>query len=91
MGITINLPASLRHFADGRNGIVVEASTVAEALAELSRLYPPLGERVFASNGQVRTFMRVFVNARDVRELNDHGTAVCAGDTITLVPAIAGG
>jgi molybdopterin converting factor small subunit len=91
MGITINLPASLRRFADDRNDIVVEASTVAEALAELGRLYPQLGDRVLAANGRVRSFVRIFVNTRDVRELKDDGTPVCAGDTITLVPAIAGG
>ncbi len=75
-----------RHF---RNLIALGA-TVGECLADLIRIHPGLGSKLF-DNGQLRPYVNVTVNDEDIRFLDDLATPVADGQMIDLIPAVAGG
>jgi molybdopterin converting factor small subunit len=75
----------------GVGEIPVEASTVREAIAAVDLAYPGLATRVLDDNGGIRRFVNVFVADEDVRFLDGLDTVLVAGQTVSLVPAVAGG
>jgi sulfur-carrier protein len=86
----IRIPPVLRPEAAGNRTVDVEAATVREALDELVATYPALRSRVLEGDG-VPSFLNVFVDGDDVRLLGGLDTAIKAGSTILLLPAVAGG
>jgi len=91
MAVTIHIPTPLRPFADGRDIVDVEADSVDEALQRLTTQYATLKPHLFHESGKLRSFVNVFVNDRDIRQLDEGGTHTVDGDEITIVPSIAGG
>jgi MoaD family protein len=90
MSIQIHVPTPMRAHADQRAVVEVEGTTVQGALNELGKRYPGLWQRVF-ENGQVRRFINIYVNDEDIRYLNNLDTGVKDGDSLSIVPAVAGG
>jgi molybdopterin converting factor small subunit len=88
---TIRIPGPLRSLAGGTGEVVVEARTVGDALTELVRLHPGLGRHLRTEAGALREHINVYVNEDDVRYLDGAGTLLTPGDTVTVVPSIAGG
>ena len=84
------IPTPLRTFAGGQRQVHVDAATVGGALEDLVRRHPQLGTHLYAEGG-LRSFVNVFVNDENVRDLEGPSTAVRPGDTITIIPSIAGG
>lgn len=91
MNIPINISTTLRSFVDNQETVTVNAATPSEALAELARCYPLLAAKILTPDGRPRSFLRVFLNKKDIRHLGSEPVALAAGDSISLVPAIAGG
>lgn len=91
MIITVSIPSSLRSLVGGARTIGAGGETVGEVLSGLATRYPEFGRQVYLETGELRRFVNVFVNTMNVRELGGVGTPVTAADTITIVPAIAGG
>ena len=92
MSIIVEIPSPLRRFTEHRATIeVASADTVREALTCVVERYPPLDRHLFARDGQMFAFVGVFVNGRDIRHLQKDRTPLQGGDTLTLIPAIAGG
>jgi len=92
MNVTIIVSAALRRYVDNAEQLSVDsAGTVAAALAELTGRFPKLGAQLFAPSGKLRGFILVFVNARNIKQLQQEQTVLADGDQIRLVPAIAGG
>jgi molybdopterin converting factor small subunit len=91
MSIQIQLPGTLRRFADGSSSVDVDALNVGDALRALATRFPRLQEHLFAADGEPRTFINVYLNSQDVRFLQRSQTAVKTGDVLALLPAIAGG
>jgi len=89
--VTVRVPTQLRPLTGGKGEIGVEATTVGEALQALDASHPGLGERLFDGNGQLRRFVNVFVADEDVRFLEGLDTPVASGQTVSIVPAVAGG
>jgi len=87
----ILIPTPLRQFADGQKEVEVDGATVGEALAALTARHAGLRQQVFNQEGQLRSFVNVYLNDDDVRYLNKDKTAVAPGDILTIVPSIAGG
>jgi molybdopterin converting factor small subunit len=88
---TIRLPAPLRGFAAGRQEVRVQAETVGEALLELTRLCPGIRRHLYGDDGRLREFVNLFVDELDVRAGEGEATRLRGGETITIVPSIAGG
>lgn len=91
MSVTVKLPTQLRASAGGEGAVVVEGSTVGEALDALYDAHPELRERLSDEDGTLRRFINVYVNGDDIRfgELLD--TPVADGQEVQILPAVAGG
>ncbi len=88
---TIVIPTPLRKFTDNQSTLEVEGGTVKESIAELVAAFPALKSQLLDDGGSIRSFINVFVEDDDIRGLDREATAVAAGTTISIVPAIAGG
>jgi adenylyltransferase/sulfurtransferase len=88
---TIALPTPLRPYAEGRDSIATSGGTVGEALAELTAQHPKLRRHLFDDAGRLRSFVNVYKGDEDVRFLDGEATGVGDGDTLWIVPSIAGG
>lgn len=91
MSATVRIPSQLRPLAGGAGELQLEGSTVGEVLSALDSAHPGFADRLFEENGKLRRFVNVFVADEDVRFLQGLGTPVADGQTISIVPAVAGG
>jgi molybdopterin converting factor small subunit len=91
VAVTVRVPTQLRALTGGVGEVAVEASTVGEALKALDAAHPGLAERVFDPAGHLRRFVNVFVADEDVRFKDGLETPVADGETVSIVPAVAGG
>jgi MoaD family protein len=87
----IRIPTALRDYTSGTAELSVDGETVGTALDELSTNYPQLRRHLYTEQGELRSYVNVFVNEDDVRTLNGLKTAVRVNDTLMIVPSIAGG
>jgi len=90
-GITVLIPTPLRRFTDGEAKVNVTGSSVGEVLDALDAAHPGIGERLRDESGQLRRFVNVFVNGRNVRDADGVDTRLSAGDEVGIIPAMAGG
>ncbi|MFV0317728.1 MAG: ubiquitin-like small modifier protein 1 [Microthrixaceae bacterium] len=91
MSVTIRIPTTLRTLTGGESQVEVDGATVGEALSALDSAHPGFSERLFDDDGSLRRFVNVFLADDDVRYLDGVDTAVPAGETISIIPAVAGG
>jgi len=91
MSVTVRIPTQLRELTSGEGEIVLEATTVREAITLLNAAHPGIGERLLDENGNLRRFVNVFLAEEDVRFLDGLDTPIIAGQTLSVVPAVAGG
>ncbi len=87
----MRVPTQLRTLTGGTGEVEVEGATVGEVLQALDTAYPGFGERLFDDEGQLRRFVNVFLADEDVRFLDGLGTPIAPGQTVSIVPAVAGG
>jgi adenylyltransferase/sulfurtransferase len=88
---TIIIPTALRQYTEHRSEVSISGSTVDEVLAALATSYPELRGQLYNDEGKLRNFVNIYVNEDDVRYLQRGITPVSSGDTISIIPAIAGG
>jgi adenylyltransferase/sulfurtransferase len=91
MSVEIRLPSALRAFADKQEKIAVEAKNVGEALDALFLKHDRLKAQLLSPDGKLRSFVNVYVNDDDARDKQGLATPVRDGDSVLIVPAIAGG
>jgi len=91
MAITITIPTPLRQYAGGQAEVQVEARTAGEALNQLTTTHAELRRHLFNDRDALRNFVNVYVNDEDIRHASGPDTLVKDGDTILIVPSIAGG
>ncbi|MGH9700176.1 MAG: ubiquitin-like small modifier protein 1 [Candidatus Acidiferrales bacterium] len=91
MAVKIMIPTPLRAYAGKQDSVSVQAATVGEALAALTSQFAELRKHLFADDGRLRSFVNVYVNDDDIRYLQKDQTPVREGDTVSIVPSIAGG
>ena len=85
------IPTPLRQFTGKQDAVSASGGTVAEVLSALTSQYPDLRKQIFTDEGKLRSFVNVYLNDEDIRYLGKTETAVKEGDTLSLVPSIAGG
>ena len=91
MSVTIRIPTQLRPLAGGNATVTATGSTVAEVLKDLEASHPGFNDRLFDETGKLRRFVNVFLADEDVRFLGGLATPVAPGQTVSIVPAVAGG
>lgn len=87
----ILIPTPLRQYTEKKDSVEVNGSTVGELLSSLTSQYGDLRRHLFNDEGKLRSFVNVYVNDEDIRYLSKDATAVKDGDTVSIVPSIAGG
>jgi sulfur-carrier protein len=91
MTIKVRIPTQLRALTGGAGEVGVEGATVGEVLKALDAAHAGFAERLFDETGELRRFVNVFVADEDVRFLEGLATPVTEGQTLSIVPAVAGG
>jgi molybdopterin synthase sulfur carrier subunit len=91
VSVTVRIPTQLRTLTGGAGDVSVEGTTVGELLTALEAAHPGFGERLFDEDKKLRRFVNVFVAEEDVRFLQGLDTPVAPGQTVSIVPAVAGG
>lgn len=91
MSVTVRVPTTLRTLTGGEAEVAVDGATVADVLESLEGVHPGFKERILDDEGQLRRFVNVFLSDDDVRFMDGLATAVPDGETLSIVPAVAGG
>lgn len=91
MPVTISIPTALKQYAGGHSEMQVDAQTVGQALDQLTAAHADLRKHLYNDQNALRNFVNVYVNDEDIRHASRLETALQDGDTITIVPSIAGG
>lgn len=87
----VRIPTPLRRHTDGAGQVEVAGADLRAVVTNLTTLHPALRERLLDDHGNLQRFVNVFVHDEDIRVLDGLDTIVTAGDTIAIVPAVAGG
>ena len=85
------IPTPLRQYAGQNNSVELAGATVGEVLGALTTQHPDLRRHLYNDEGKLRSFVNVYLNDEDIRYLNKDATPVKDGDTLSIVPSIAGG
>ena len=91
MPVQVRIPTQLRELAGGASELTLDGSTVAEVLKSLEADHPGFAERLFDDQGNLRRFVNVFLADEDIRFLDGLETPVADGQSLSIVPAVAGG
>jgi len=91
VAVEVRLPTVLRSHAGGSSTVSAEGATVGEVLADLVRNYPGMAGQIVTDDGSLHRFVNVYVDDDDVRYLDQLDTKVADGDTVSILPAVAGG
>ena len=88
---TVRIPTTMRPLSGGAATLQIEGATLGDVLRNLGAAHPGFGERLFDESGALRKFVNVFVSDDDVRYLQGLDTPVPATETVSIIPAVAGG
>ncbi len=91
MPVNVLIPTPLRKLTNEQDTVQAPAGTIGSLIAALESQYPGLGNRLTDESGNLRKFVNVYVNEEDIRFLAGKETEIKEGDTVSIVPAIAGG
>ncbi|HSZ36019.1 MAG TPA: MoaD/ThiS family protein [Acidimicrobiales bacterium] len=91
MSVTVRIPTQLRTLTGGAGEVDVEGASVGEVLKALDAAHAGFSDRLFDEGGNLRRFVNVFLADEDVRFLDGLATPVTDGQTLSIVPAVAGG
>ena len=91
MPVKVKIPTMMREQSGGEPVVEGGGGTVREVLSDIEARYPGLTRRIVTEDGTLHRFVNLYVNDEDVRYLGSLETAVSEGDTISVLPAVAGG
>ena len=90
MSITVSIPTILRSYTANARSVNAAGDTLTDVISDLDKQFPGLGDRLL-ENGELRRFVNIYINDEDVRFLGSLNAPLSDGDTITVLPAVAGG
>ena len=88
---TVKIPPVLRPSVGGDREVSIDGSNVGELLSGLAEAHPETRSQLFGDDGELNRYVNVYLNDEDVRVLDGLGTSVKEGDTLVILPAMAGG
>ena len=91
MSVSVRVPPVFRPLTSGQSTVSVEGATGAQVLASLDAAYPGFSEKLLSDDGSLVRYVNLFVDDDDVRFMDGMATNVADGETLSIVPAVAGG
>ena len=91
MANDVLIPTPLRAYVCKQDIVQVEGKTVGELLQNLTAKYSELQRHLYNEDGRLRSFVNIYLNDDDIRYLQKEDTPVAEGDTLSIVPSVAGG
>ena len=91
MPVMVRIPAPLRKLTGGKSEVPAQGATIADLVDDLEASHPGLKERLCDEKGAIRPFVNIYLNDEDIRFLKGPDTALKDSDSVSIVPAIAGG
>jgi sulfur-carrier protein len=91
VAVEVRIPTVFRKFTNGQSVVEVRPGTISELVDELEKRYPALKGQLRTDDGELHRFVNVYVNDEDARYLEQLSTKVDEGDTVSLLPSVAGG
>lgn len=91
MSVTVRVPTTLRTLTGGESEVAVDGATVGDVLTALDAAHPGFRDKIMDDEGNLRRFVNVFVADDDVRFMDGLATPVPDGETLSIIPAVAGG
>lgn len=91
MAVEVRIPTVFRKFTDQRATIEVDPGTVGDVIDQLDKRFPGFRGQLITDTGELHRFVNVYLNDEDVRYLEKLDTKAAEGDTISLLPSVAGG
>jgi MoaD family protein len=91
MPVELKIPTVFRKFTNNEAAVTLEPGTVADLIDQLDTRFPGIKEQLMASEGELHRFVNVYVNDEDARYLDKLDTKVTDGDTVSILPSVAGG
>ena len=91
MSVLVRIPTVFRKYTGGASSVEVGAGTLSEIFEQLDQQHPGMREQIITGEGQLHRFVNVYVNDEDARYLDKLDTRVAEGDTVSLLPSVAGG
>ena len=91
MAVTVRIPTTMRPISGGASTVQVEGATLRDVLSALNAAHAGFNERLFDDAGELHKFVNIFVSDDDVRYMDGLDTPVKDGDTVSIIPAVAGG
>ena len=91
MPVAIHIPTPLRPFTDKLDTVQASGATVGEVLQDLTTNYAGLKQHLYSPDGKLRSFVNIYVGDEDIRYLQKEQTPVADGQTLSIIPSVAGG
>ena len=91
MAVTVHIPTPLRKLTGNKAEVSIEAATVSALMKGLESAHAGIREKLLDEAGEIRRYVNLYVNDEDIRFLEGQGTVLKDGDSVSIVPAIAGG
>ena len=91
MSIFIEIPSALKQYVNNHEQVEVEGNSIQEAFINLCKEYKDLEQNLYDENGKIRSFINIYLNDQDIRYSDGLSSTIKNGDTIQIVPAVAGG
>jgi MoaD family protein len=91
VAVEVRIPTVFRKFTGDRSVIEVEPGTISQVIDQLDVQHPGLKEQLMTPQGELHRFVNIYVNDEDARYLEKLDTKVAEGDTVSLLPSVAGG
>jgi molybdopterin converting factor small subunit len=91
VSVSVRIPTTLRTLTGGQSEVSLEGANVRDVLASLDGAHPGFADRLLDDDGKLRRFVNVFVADDDIRFLEGLDTPVPDGETVSIIPAVAGG
>jgi molybdopterin synthase sulfur carrier subunit len=91
MAISVRIPTQLRELTGGNKIVEAEGNDLSEIIENLEKNYPGIKDRLLDESGNLRRFVNIFLSDEDVRFLDGLNTKVSEGQTVSIIPAVAGG
>jgi molybdopterin synthase sulfur carrier subunit len=91
VSVSVRIPTVFRKFTNNESVVQVEPGTISAIVDQLEARYPGLRSQLLTEGGELHRFVNVYVNDEDARYLEKLDTSVAEGDTVSLLPSVAGG